>query len=132
MEEQIPPPWSVTELNEAVKDLLENTFLPVRVAGEISGLTIHRSGHVYLTLKDEHSQIRAVFFSGAEKCRELGLQNGSQVEASGKIAFYAPRGECQLTLRDLKPLGTGSLQERFEAMKKRLAEEGLFDPARKR
>lgn len=132
MEEQIPPPWSVTELNEAVKDLLENTFLPVRVAGEISGLTIHRSGHVYLTLKDEHSQIRAVFFSGAEKCRELGLQNGSQVEASGKIAFYAPRGECQLTLRDLKPLGTGSLQERFEAMKKRLAEEGLFDPAHKR
>ena len=66
MEKQIPPPWSVTELNEAVRDLLENTFLPVRVAGEISGLTIHRSGHVYLTLKDEHSQIRAVFFSGAE------------------------------------------------------------------
>lgn len=132
MEEQIPPAWSVTELNEAVKDLLENTFLPVRVAGEISGLTIHRSGHVYLTLKDEHSQIRAVFFSGAEKCRALELQNGSLVEASGKIAFYAPRGECQLTLRDLKPLGVGTLQEQFEAMKKRLAAEGLFDPARKK
>lgn len=132
MEEYLPPPWSVTELNEAIRDLLENTFLPVRVTGEISGLTVHRSGHVYLTLKDEHSQIRAVFFSGAAKCRALELKNGSMVEASGKIAFYAPRGECQLTLRDLKPLGTGTLQERFEAMKKRLAEEGLFDSARKK
>ena len=132
MEERVQTPWSVTELNEAVRDLLENTFLPVRVAGEISGLTIHRSGHVYLTLKDEHSQIRAVFFSGAEKCRALELKNGSLVEASGKIAFYTPRGECQLTLRDLKPIGTGTLQERFEAMKKRLAAEGLFDADRKK
>ena len=132
MEERVQTPWSVTELNEAVRDLLENTFLRVRVAGEISGLTIHRSGHVYLTLKDEHSQIRAVFFSGAEKCRALELKNGSMVEASGKIAFYTPRGECQLTLRDLKPIGTGTLQERFEAMKKRLAAEGLFDADRKK
>lgn len=132
MDEQAQRPWSVTELNEAVRDLLENTFLPVRVAGEISGLTVHSSGHVYLTLKDEKSQIRAIFFNGAAKCRALGLENGSQVEATGKISFYAPRGECQLTLRDLKPLGTGSLQEQFEAMKKRLAAEGLFDPARKK
>ena len=95
-------------------------------------MTVHSSGHVYLTLKDEKSQMRAIFFNGAAKCRALGLENGSQVEATGKISFYAPRGECQLTLRDLKPLGTGSLQEQFEAMKKRLAAEGLFDPARKK
>ena len=89
MDEQTRRPWSVTELNEAVRDLLENTFLPVRVAGEISGLTVHSSGHVYLTLKDEKSQMRAIFFNGAAKCRALGLENGSQVEATGKISFYA-------------------------------------------
>ena len=73
------PVWSVTDLNSALKDLLENTFLPVRVMGEISGITIHRSGHVYLTLKDEHAQIKAVYFSGAQKCIEAGIENGMQV-----------------------------------------------------
>ena len=111
------PVWTVTQLNEAIKDLLENTFLPVCILGEISGLTIHRSGHVYLTLKDEHAQIRAVYFNGAAKCTELDLRNGTQVEAYGRIAFYAPRGECQLTLREIKLLGTGSLQQKFEEMK---------------
>ncbi len=131
MEAKIPV-WTVTQLNEAIKDLLENTFLPVCVLGEISGLTIHRSGHVYLTLKDEHAQIRAVYFNGASKCTELELHSGIQVEAYGRIAFYAPRGECQLTLREIKLLGTGSLQQKFEEMKKRLAAEGLFDSDRKK
>lgn len=126
------PVWSVSDLNTALKDLLENTFLPVRVIGEISGITIHRSGHVYLTLKDEHAQIKAVYFSGAQKCLDLGIENGMQVEASGKISFYSQRGECQLNLRDLQPVGTGTLQQRFEEMKKRLAEEGLFDQERKK
>ena len=126
------PVWSVTDLNTALKDLLENTFLPVRVIGEISGITIHRSGHVYLTLKDEHAQIKAVYFSGAQKCIDAGIENGMQVEASGKISFYSQRGECQLSLRELLPVGTGTLQQRFEEMKKRLAEEGLFDQSRKK
>lgn len=126
------PVWSVTDLNTALKDLLENTFLPVRVIGEISGITIHRSGHVYLTLKDEHAQIKAVYFSGAQKCIDAGIENGMQVEASGKISFYSQRGECQLSLKELLPVGTGTLQQRFEEMKKRLAEEGLFDQSRKK
>ena len=126
------PVWSVSQLNGAIKDLLEGTFLPVRVSGEISGLTIHHSGHVYLTLKDEQAQIHAVFFYGAEKCRGFNLENGVLVEAYGTISFYSPRGECQLTLRELTPLGTGDLQKRFEEMKKRLAAEGLFDPERKK
>lgn len=131
MESKIPV-WTVTQLNEAVKDLLENTFLPVCILGEISGLTIHRSGHVYLTLKDEHSQMRAVYFNGAAKCSELDLRNGTQVEAYGKIAFYTPRGECQLTLREIKLIGTGALQQKFEEMKERLAAEGLFHSDRKK
>lgn len=126
------PVWSVSDLNTALKDLLENTFLPVRVLGEISGITIHRSGHVYLTLKDEKAQIKAVYFSGAQKCLDAGIENGMQVEAIGKISFYTQRGECQLSLRELLPVGAGTLQQRFEEMKKRLAEEGLFDPERKK
>ncbi|MBQ7402639.1 MAG: exodeoxyribonuclease VII large subunit [Lentisphaeria bacterium] len=126
------PVWSVSDLNSAIRDLLENTFLPVRVMGEISGITIHRSGHVYLTLKDEHAQIKAVYFSGAQKCLDAGIENGMKVEAHGKISFYAQRGECQLSLRELLPVGTGTLQQRFEEMKKRLYEEGLFDQERKK
>ena len=126
------PVWTVSDLNSALKDLLENSFLPVRVIGEISGITIHRSGHVYLTLKDESAQIRAVYFSGARKCLDAGIENGMQVEAYGKVSFYSQRGECQLNLMSLLPVGAGTLQQRFEAMKKRLAEEGLFDAERKK
>ena len=126
------PVWSVSDLNGALKDLLENTFLPVRVIGEISGITIHRSGHVYLTLKDEHAQIKAVYFSGAQKCIDAGIENGMQVEAYGKISFYTQRGECQLSLRSLLPIGAGTLQQRFEEMKQRLAAEGLFDSDKKK
>ncbi len=124
--------WTVSELNAALKDLLENTFLPVCILGEVGGITIHRSGHVYFTLKDESAQIRAVFFAGAQACRENGIENGTRVEARGRISFYAQRGECQLAVTDLKPVGEGILQQRFEEMKKRLAAEGLFDPERKR
>lgn len=126
------PVWTVSDLNGALKDLLENTFLPVKVIGEVSGITIHRSGHVYLTLKDEKSQIRAVYFSGAQKCIDAGIGNGTQVEASGRISFYTQRGECQLTLRELLPVGAGTLQQRFEEMKRCLDAEGLFDPERKK
>lgn len=127
-----PPVWTVSDLNGALKDLLENTFLPVRVVGEISGITIHRSGHVYLTLKDEKAQIRAVCFGGAQRCLDAGIENGMQVEVRGRISFYAQRGECQLNLQEILPVGTGTLQQRFEEMKKRLAEEGLFDTERKK
>ncbi len=132
MDEQQTPVWSVTELNNVIRDLIENTFLPVCVTGEISGITLHRSGHVYLTLKDANSQIRAVWFNGAAKCAALKIENGAQVEARGKIAFYAQRGECQLNLTDMKPLGAGTLQQKFEELKRKLAAEGLFDPARKK
>ena len=68
--------WSITELNSAVRDLIEGSLLPVRVAGEVGNLTLHRSGHAYLTLKDASSQIKAVFFGGASVCAKMKIQEG--------------------------------------------------------
>ena len=124
--------WSVTELNSAVRDLIEGSLLPVWVAGEVGNLTLHRSGHAYMTLKDANSQIRAVFFGGASVCARLKIQEGSKVEAAGRLTCYLPRGEYQLNIKSLRPMGIGDLQQQFEEMKRKLAEEGLFDESRKK
>ena len=124
--------WSVSELNRAVRDLLEQTLQPFWVRGEISNLTIHRSGHVYFSLKDERCQIAAVFFRGAELARQLELRNGLAVEVWGRVSIYEPRGTYQIVVSRLRAKGTGLLQQRFEELKRRLREEGLFDDERKR
>ena len=124
--------FSVSELNGIVREVLEGSLLPFWVSGEVGNLTIHRSGHVYMTLKDSSSQIKAVFFSGAQQCLKLGLKEGMQIEAFGKLSVYMARGEYQLAVRSLRPVGIGDLQKQFEELKKRLAAEGLFDPARKK
>ncbi|MBR2363655.1 MAG: exodeoxyribonuclease VII large subunit [Lentisphaeria bacterium] len=124
--------FSVSELNGIVREVLEGSLLPFWVSGEVGNLTIHRSGHVYMTLKDSSSQIKAVFFSGAQQCLKLGLKEGMQIEAYGKLSVYMARGEYQLAVRSLRPVGIGDLQKEFEELKKRLAAEGLFDPARKK
>ncbi len=126
------PIWSVSEVNRAIREMLENSMYPFWMKGEVSNYTAHRSGHVYLTLKDQNSQIRAVYFGGAGACRELGLGNGSLVETYGRLTVYEPRGEYQFTIRTLRPAGLGTLQQRFEELKRKLAAEGLFDAARKR
>ncbi len=126
------PIWSVTEVNRAVRDMLEGGMYPFWMRGEISNFVPHRSGHVYLTLKDAESQIRGVFFNGAEICRQLELRNGSLIEAHGRLTVYEPRGEYQFAIRTLRPAGLGTLQQQFEALKRKLEAEGLFDPARKR
>ena len=78
--------FSVSELNGIVREVLEGSLLPFWVSGEVGNLTIHRSGHVYMTLKDSSSQIKAVFFSGAQQCLKLGLKEGMQIEAFGKLS----------------------------------------------
>ena len=124
--------WSVSELNGVVREVLEGSFSYFWVSGEVGNLTIHRSGHVYMTLKDGSSQIRAVYFSGARTCLEMNLEEGMQVEAYGRLSVYMARGEYQLAVRSLRSVGVGDLQKAFEELKKRLAAEGLFDPARKK
>lgn len=124
--------WSVTELNAIVREILEGSLLPFWVTGEVGNLTIHRSGHVYMTLKDASSQIKTVYFSGAETCRKLGLKEGMQVECFGKLSCYMARGEYQMNIRTLRPVGIGTLQQQFEELKNRLTKEGLFDQACKK
>ena len=127
-----PKVWTVSELNQVIKELLEQTFLPFWLAGEISNLTIHRSGHVYFTLKDGRSQIGAVFFNGAGVARALHLVEGMAVEVHGRLTVYEPQGKYQIAVRQVRPKGVGSLQQQFDALKEKLRAAGLFDSARKR
>lgn len=124
--------WSVSDVNSAMKDMVENSLYPFWLKGEVSNLTLHRSGHVYCTLKDEKSQLRAVFFNGAKSFRELNIVSGSMIEARGKLTVYMARGEYQFSILELRNSGVGDMQKKFELLKNKLAAEGLFDPSRKK
>jgi exodeoxyribonuclease VII large subunit len=124
--------WSVYEVNSAMRELVENSLMPFWLKGEVGTLNIHRSGHVYMTLKDNRSQLRAVFFSGATRAREMSLQVGTEVEVFGKLTVYEVRGEYQISVRQIRPVGQGDLQRRFEELKQKLDAEGLFAPERKK
>ncbi len=126
------PICSVGELTARIKATLERGYADVAVRGEISGLSRPRSGHIYLKLKDDTAQISAVLWkSDAERVR-FDLEDGQAVQAWGKIAVYAPRGEYQLSIRKLEPEGIGALELAFRQTVERLTAEGLFEPARKR
>ena len=123
--------WSITEVNNAVRELVENSLMPFWLQGEVGTLNVYSSGHVYLTLKDLKCQIKCTFFNGAVKARAMNLAVGSAVEAYGKLSVYTQRGEYQFNIKDLRIAGGGTLQQQFEDIKKRLSEEGLFDQSRK-
>lgn len=124
--------WKIGEINSAIKELVENSLMPIWVQAEVGTLNIHQSGHVYMTLKDQRSQLRAVFFNGAGPARQMRLKIGDQVEVFGKLTVYEVRGEYQLSIRQIRPLGLGDLQRRFEELKRKLESEGLFEPDRKK
>ena len=125
-------PWTVSELNDAVRTILEGSFRPFWLTGEVGSYNPYRSGHVYLTLKDAASQVRAVFFSGSEVCRRLGLKVGDQVEAFGSLSLYTQRGDFQFYIKKLQLCGVGDLHRQFALLKEKLAEEGLFAPEHKK
>ncbi|OGV37045.1 MAG: hypothetical protein A2X48_04335 [Lentisphaerae bacterium GWF2_49_21] len=124
--------WSVSEVNSAIREVLEGGFMPFWLEGEVGNLSIQRSGHVYLTLKDQKSQIRAVYFGGAEIAKKLDLNVGTKVEAFGKLSVYEVRGEYQFIVKSIRAKGIGDLHRLFEEMKNKLAAEGLFDESRKK
>jgi len=124
--------WKVSEVNSAVREVIEGGFHPFWLEGEVGTLNIHRSGHVYLTLKDAKNQIKGVFFGGAQQARQLRLAIGSKIEAFGNLTVYEARGEYQFAIRVIRPTGIGDLQRKFEELKNRLNIEGLFDPGRKK
>lgn len=124
--------WKVSDVNQAVREILENSLMPLWVQGEVGTLNIHGSGHVYMTLKDRKSQIKAVFFGGGAQARGMKLQQGMEIEVFGKLTVYEVRGEYQFSIRAIRPLGVGDLQRRYEELKAKLESEGLFALERKR
>lgn len=121
-------PLSVAELTGLIKETLETQFPWVWVVGEISDLARPRSGHVYLTLKDEQSQIRAVMWRTIASRLKFELADGQQVVCRGDIDVYLPRGSYQLVIRQIEPRGEGLLQQRLRQLQAKLAAEGLFEP----
>ena len=122
----------VSELTSQIKALLEENFPFVWVEGELSNVTLHSTGHYFLTLKDEKAQIRTVIFRYQAQQLPFRPENGIKVAVRGRIGVYEPRGEYQILADFMEPLGKGSLQLAFEQMKKRLEAEGLFDSSRKK
>ena len=123
---------SVSELTARIQAALEGDFADVAVRGEISNLSRPRSGHVYLSLKDDGAQIRAVVWKSAAQKLPFELSDGLSVQARGDLSVYAPRGDYQLTIRKLNPEGLGALELAFRQRFAKLQAEGLFDPERKR
>jgi exodeoxyribonuclease VII large subunit len=139
MMEQITLDWglqrrsyTVSELTAEMRDVLAGEFADIWVAGEISGAKMPPSGHYYFTLKDEFAQIRCVCYKTTARYLKFKPQDGVAVLARGRVDLYDARGELQLIVETLEPQGHGALQFAFEQLKRKLAAEGLFDPARKR
>ncbi len=126
------PPISVGELNRLARRLLERGIEPLWVEGEVSNLARPASGHVYFSLKDSSAQIRCAWFRQRQRRRADELANGEQMLVFGRVSLYEPRGDYQLIVDRIEPLGEGRLRRQIERLKKKLADEGLFEQASKR
>ncbi len=128
-----PKVISVAQLTHSIKSLLEGGIGLVTVKGEISNWRPAASGHIYFSLKDSEAVISAALFRGAaSKLKGPPPKDGMEVICRGRISVYPPRGTYQIIVESMEPVGSGSLQAQFEALKKKLFQEGLFDSARKR
>lgn len=122
---------SVTELNKLAKSLLENGIPKLWIEGEISNLAKPASGHIYFSLKDETSQIRCAWFKQRQSINANDISNGMKMLALGKISLYQPRGEYQFIIEKMETAGEGDLKRKYEELKQKLFNEGLFDRERK-
>ncbi len=123
---------SVTELTQQIKGRLESQFRDIWVRGEISNFKRHTSGHWYFTLKDAAAQLRCASFRMQNRSIKFNPEDGVEVFARGRISVYEQRGDYQLIVEHMEPVGIGSLQLAFEQLKAKLTAEGLFDHDRKR
>src|SRR2546423_6238126 len=124
--------WSVSELTARVRDLLARNFTDIWVQGEISNCREAQSGHIYCTLKDERAQVRCVCFKNQLRGMKFRPEDGLHVTVRGSISVYEARGEYQIYVEHIEPVGLGTLQLAFEQLKKRLEAEGLFAVERKK
>jgi exodeoxyribonuclease VII large subunit len=122
---------TVSQLNRRVKTMIEQGIARLWVEGEISNLSRPGSGHVYLTLKDDTAQVSAAWFRQRQRGPAVGFKNGDRVLAFGRVSIYEARGNYQLIIEQMEPAGEGVLKRRFDALKLKLADEGLFDEDRK-
>lgn len=123
---------SISQLTRKIRMMLEIQIGEIWVEGEISNVRHQKSGHVYFTLKDESAQLACVMFRGAAAKSKVDLQDGMQVQAFGELSVYEAQGKYQLVVARLQEKGIGALQVKFEALKRKLNDEGLFAQDRKR
>lgn len=124
--------WNVSQLVEAARQTLEREIGSVWVEGEVSNFHAAPSGHFYFTLKDADSQLKAAMFRPQARLLKFRPENGLHIIARGRLTIYEARGDLQLMVETLEPVGAGALQIAFEQLKAKLDAEGLFDAARKR
>lgn len=124
--------FSVTEITRSIRLLLETNFSNVWVEGEVSNFKFHNSGHMYFSLKDETAQIQCVMFRAENQKLDFELKEGLAVICLGRVSVYPVRGQYQLYIERIEPKGLGVLQLRFQQLKERLRQEGLFDEGRKK
>ncbi len=124
--------YSVSSLTRQIKEVLETSFPRLWVEGEISNFKRHSSGHLYFTLKDETAQIRCAMWRFKAGDLLFRVEDGMKVLVEGDVQVYERNGNYQLIVQQLQPSGVGELQMAFEQLKKKLHEEGLFDPAHKK
>jgi exodeoxyribonuclease VII large subunit len=124
--------YSVSQIAVEIRDMIERKFLDIWVEGEISNFKASTAGHLYFTLKDEKAQLPSVCFRNAARLLRFRPENGKTFRARGRITTYEARGEYQLIVEVLEPVGLGALQLAFDQLKEKLQKEGLFNPERKR
>ena len=127
-----PHVFSVSELNRTVRDLLEGGLGAIWIEGELSNVARPASGHIYFSLKDRDAQVRCAMFRARNRLLDFRAEAGMQVCARARVSVYEARGDYQLIVEHMEPAGAGALARAFEALKQRLAAEGLFDQSRKR
>ena len=125
--------YTVSELNARIRSLLEENLSNIWVSGEISNFHHHpSSGHMYFTLKDGSAELRCAMFRGANQILRFMPKDGIEVRVNGSVTIFEQRGQVQLVVRQMEPSGMGDLFKAFDAMKKMLENEGLFDPLHKK
>lgn len=124
--------YSVSQINEQIKTLIETMFLDVNIEGEISNLIKHSSGHIYFSIKDEKSSLRCVMFKGNATSLAFELQNGQKVLVRGGLSVFVPKGEYQILCKSIEPSGEGALSLAYEQLKQKLQNKGYFDTSKKK
>lgn len=124
--------YTVSRLNREIRTVLEQGFASLVLTGEISNFIAPASGHWYFSLKDDKAQIKAAMWRGNNRSQSYRPENGVQVTVKARVSLYEPRGDYQLIVEHMEPAGEGQLKQEFDALKMRLAAEGLFSSAYKK